>query len=150
MRSGETLEHLLYSSFTDLDAAGLLLSHALTSFSFLLLCSSFLPFLSMLSQRHASIITWLFGQQNVSVGIGSVRYGGSLQCLLTEATPVAPLLPKPGLSNPIHHMLQDRIIAPTLTASPSRHQGQGYPNPLSSDWANRPDHHWKKKLFRYC
>lgn len=104
----------------------------------------------MLSQRRASIITWLFGQQHVSRGVGSARYGGSLQCLLTEATPAAPLLPQPGLSNPIHHMLQDRILAPTLTASTSRHQDQGFPNPLSSDWVYRPDHHWEKKPFRYC
>lgn len=49
-----------------------------------------------------------FGWQRVCLGVGSVRYGGSFQHLLTEATPAAPLLPKPGLSNPINYMLQER------------------------------------------
>jgi len=35
-------------------------------------------------------------------GIESVGHRGSLYQLLTEATPVAPLLPKPWHANPIH------------------------------------------------
>lgn len=34
-------------------------------------------------------------------GIGFARHGGIFWQLLTEATPVAPLLPKPGHKNPI-------------------------------------------------
>jgi len=36
------------------------------------------------------------------VGIGSVRHRGSFWQLLTEATSVAPLLPKPCHANPVH------------------------------------------------
>lgn len=35
-------------------------------------------------------------------GIGSVGHGGSFQKLLTEATTVASLLPKPAYANPVH------------------------------------------------
>jgi len=33
-------------------------------------------------------------------GTGFVRHGGSFSQLLTEATPIAPLLPKPCHANP--------------------------------------------------
>jgi len=35
-------------------------------------------------------------------GVGSTGHRGSFWQLLTEATPVAPLLPKPGHANPVH------------------------------------------------
>jgi len=40
-----------------------------------------------------------------SAGIGSVGRGGSFWQLLTEATPIAPLLPKPCHANPIREVI---------------------------------------------
>jgi len=42
-------------------------------------------------------------------GTHSVRHGGSFLQLLTEATTVAPSLPKPGHANPIHHGRAHRL-----------------------------------------
>jgi len=38
-------------------------------------------------------------------GTGFIRHGGSFSQLLTEATPTAPLLPKPGYAKPIQDCL---------------------------------------------
>lgn len=41
-------------------------------------------------------------------GIGSAGHGGILQQLLTESTPVVPLLPKPSHENPGQAHTRDR------------------------------------------
>lgn len=48
-------------------------------------------------------------------GIGSVRPGRSFHHLLTEATPVAASLPKPGCANPMHcaHNLNIKYQSPS-------------------------------------
>jgi len=43
-------------------------------------------------------------------GADSVRHGESVSQLLTEATPVAPLLPKPCHANPIQYHNQHSLL----------------------------------------
>jgi len=45
-------------------------------------------------------------------GTGSVRHGGSFSQLLTEATPIAPWLPKPCHANPQQKVLFVKILIP--------------------------------------
>lgn len=113
MGSGETLlwllEHLLYSSFTALGvcrALSLTCSHLFPIAALVHQFSTFLENVIPEACQHCHLAR--FGWQRVCLGVASVRYGGSFQHLLTEATPAAPLLPKPGLSNPINYMLQER------------------------------------------
>jgi len=90
-------------------SAGLLLSHVPTPLS---CCKChyagfFFPLLSYIIPEV--LPSWLMGLALVSggsilepAGTGSIRHRGSFWQLLTEATPVAPLLPKPCCSNPVH------------------------------------------------
>jgi len=102
------LEHLLPppSSLTFVSAE-LFLSHCLTTFSSLLFhCSFFLPFLnSVIPEALPPLLFDLPSATSGSVlqpaNTGLIRHGGSFSQLLTEATPIAPLLP--NLATQIHN-----------------------------------------------
>jgi len=86
-------------------SAELFLSHHLTPLSSLpVFCSFFFPFLHMLPEVLPPSLIGLALASGGSVlepaGTGFTRPGGSFLQLLTEATPMAPPLPKPCHANP--------------------------------------------------
>jgi len=89
------------SSAQTLGSAEVLLSHSLTPLS---CCCSlplnyFIPEVLPPSLMGSALAS--DGSVLEPAGVGSIRYGGCFQQLLTEATPVAPLLPKPCHTNPV-------------------------------------------------
>lgn len=144
MASGETVEHLLYSSFTDL-AVCRTLSHILSHFFLIAaLVQQFSTFLQYVipevCQHHHLVVLPAASVLKLTLSVCST---------FSQKPPLQPLC-YPNLASQIQYIMccKRKSIAPALPASISRHQGQGYASPLSSGWVNRSDYHWKK-LFRY-
>ena len=95
-------------SSLSLVSAELLLSHRLTPLSWMSShCSFFLPLLKyIITETLPLLLIGLAlassGSFLESAGTGCIRLGGSFSHLLTEATPIAPPLPKPCHTNPQH------------------------------------------------
>jgi len=100
------------SSLT-LVSAGLFLSHCLTPLCRLLFHHRFFPLLNYVITEALppSLMGWALassGSVLEPAGTGSVGHGRSFLKLLTEATPVAPLLPKPCHTN--QHRIATKLM----------------------------------------